>query len=313
MRGPAIRVLHSLAAVMLMAWAGGCTYLTANEFRTFEYFGKPAGEFRDTPLASGQIVVSGSASPMDMALALMPRDFSPYIHMGILVIEDGVPYVYEELGNPSLNFDPEIPPTSTIEGAVSRARLDQFARRYYFIEIYEPANADRKKVAEFARHHFAVRTPFDKYFDYADDSAFYCSEFVARALEAGGSQVLSLTPNRPNRSFSVIMDWLQTPETTLDAQRMVDASHPVALISNRTPTQILTLNEVKRELHRRFTSEQTVGNLFRWSLTRPELRVAGKIFVDRSFMRTRGMPADQQAIAAVVRRTADELYGYFEP
>jgi hypothetical protein len=290
-----------------------CTILMPSDFRTFEQYAEPTGQFRDTPLASGQIVVSGSASHVDIALALIPQEFSPYIHMGILVIEDGVPYVYEELGNPSMNLDPEIPPTATIEGAVTRNRLDKFARRYYYIEIYEPANADREKVAEFARHHYAVQTPFDKYFDYSDDSAFYCSEFVARALEAGGSDALSLTPNRPNRSFSVLMDWLRTPETSLDAQRMVDASQPVMLISNRSKTEILTLNEVKRELHRRFTSDQMIGNVFRWRLQQPVLRFPVEDFVRRSMRRTDGLPAEQEQIAAVVRQMADELFGPFPP
>lgn len=304
-----MRTAVVLAVCLLGVLASGCTSFKDATFANYQTFAEPSGEYYDTPLASGQIVMTGSKAPTDILLGMMPQEFSPYIHLGIVMIDDGEPYVYDETGDPSLNLDPEVPPTSTIEGKVRRVPLEQFVKRYFYAEVFEPAGADRAKVAEFARYHLAAETPFDRYFDYNDDSAFFCAEFVARAIEYGGGERASIAPNRTNRSVSVVMDWLGVPEETIATSSLVDQSNPVIRMSSRSDSEILALNAVKREIHRRFTADQTIGNLFRWDGHRPLMRVNSQRFLDKSLTRAKQLPPDPQLIEAEVRSIADGLYG----
>jgi hypothetical protein len=300
-----------LLELVLPLVLSGCVSFGANSYSNYQEFSEPSGQYRETPLASGQIVMTGSKAPTNILLGVMPQEFSPYIHLGIVMIDDGVPYVYDETGDPSLNLDPEVSPTSTIEGKVRRMPLERFVKRYFYAEIFEPAGADRAKVAEFARHHLAAETPFDRYFDYNDDSAFFCAEFVARAIEYGGGNRASIAPNRTNRSVSVVMDWLGVPEETIATSSLVDQSNPVMRMSSRSDSEILALNAVKREIHRRFTADQTIGNLFRWDGLRPVIRINGQRFLEKSLTRAKQLPPDPQLIEAEVRSIADGLYGPF--
>lgn len=307
-RPPVVFVLLLLAALSSVS---GCTGFRVADYPNYQAFAEPSGQFGDTPLASGQIIMTGSMAPTDILLGVVAPEFSPYIHLGIVMIDDGVPYMYDESGDPSLNLDPEVPPTATIEGKVRRIPLDRIVRRYFYVEIFEPAGADRDKVAEFARYHLAAETPFDRYFDYNDDSAFFCAEFVARAIEFGGGNRPQLTPNRPNRSISVVMDWLGVPQETIATASLVNQSSPVARLSKHSDSEILALNAVKREIHRRFTADQTIGNLFRWDGTRPLMRINGQRLLDRSMARAKQLPAERELIEAEVRAIADSLYGEF--
>jgi len=293
------------------AFVGGCTSFKDVSFANYQAFAEPSGEYFDTPLASGQIIMTGSKAPTDILLGLLPQEFSPYIHLGVVMIDDGEPYVYDETGDPSLNLDPEVPPTSTIEGMVRRVPLERFVDRYFYAEIFEPAGADRAKVAEFARYHLAAQTPFDRYFDYNDDSAFFCAEFVARAIEYGGGTRATIAPNRPNRSVSVVMGWLGVPEETIATSSLVDESNPIIRVSSYSDSEILALNAVKQEFHRRFTADQTIGNLFRWDGLRPVMRINAERFLDKSLAKAKDLPPDAQIIQAEVRAIADYLYGKF--
>ena len=305
------RAIPVLALCLLGALGSGCTTVQNISFRNSQNFAEPSGEFYDMPLASGQIIMTGSKAPTDILLGVMPQEFSPYIHLGIVMIDDGVAYVYDETGDPSLNLDPEVPPTSTIVGKVRRVRFERFVQRYFYAEVFEPAGADRAKVAEFARYHLANETPFDPYFDYSDDTAFFCAEFVARGIEYGGGNLANIQPNRPNRSVGVVMDWLGVPQETIATASLVDQDNPVMRLSSRSDSEILALNAVKREIHRRFTADQTIGNLFRWDGLRPMLRINGQRLLDRSLKRAQRLPPDQQLIEAEVRAIAEELYGPF--
>ncbi len=305
------RLANGLALCALSVWLSGCTSFRDVTFANYQEFAGPSGEYYDTPLASGQIIMTGSKAPTDILLGVMPREFSPYIHLGIVVIDEGEPYVYDETGDPSLNLDPEVPPTSTIEGHVRRVPLERFVERYFYAEIFEPSGADRAKVAEFARHHLAAKTPFDPYFDYNDDSAFFCAEFVARAIEYGGGKRVSIAPNRPNLSVSVVMDWLGVPEETIATSSLVDHGNPVMRMSNYSDSEIFALNAFKQEIHRRFTADQTIGNLFRWDGMRPQMRINGQRLLDKSLAKAKDLPPDRRLIEAEIRAIADRLYGEF--
>ena len=304
-----IRIATALATCLLGALLSGCTSFQNTSFANYQTFAAPSGEYYDTPLASGQIIMTGSQAPTDILLGVVPPEFSPYVHLGIVVIDEAEPYVYEAVGEPSLSFNSEVPPTATIVGNVQRVPLAAFVQRYFYAEVFEPTGANRRKVAEFARYHLAAATPFDPFFDFSDDSAFFCAEFVARGLEHGGRENVRIDKNRPNHSISVVMEWLGVPEETIATASLVDPATPVMRISVHSDSEILALNAVKQELHRRFTADQTIGNLFRWDGLRPALRMNGQRFLDSSLAAAAWLPPEPEVIQAHVRATADALYG----
>ena len=158
-------------------------------------------------------------------------------------------------------------PNEGIDGGVRRVALESFLLRGGIAAIYEPEpGVDRAALAEFASARERERKPFDGKYDASDPSRYYCVEFVARALEAAGATPIPATPTTRNPSMHVGLDWLgiDTPAFLL-AGDLVREERRVALVSRRfTEAEISRYFALKRELHRRFTDDQRVGNVLFW-------------------------------------------------
>jgi Permuted papain-like amidase enzyme, YaeF/YiiX, C92 family len=231
----------------------------------------PAPE--ELPLASGQIILIERPAPMSLYLSLMAERYVPFIHAGIVVMDEGTAYVYEAFGTFGIRVTGS--PADDMHGGIRRVTLKSFLRRDGFIAVFEPPpGVDRSSLVEFARHHLARKTPFDGYFDTADAGRYYCVEFVARALEASGGPRVRGSQVTTNRSAGSVLDWLKTagPELLL-AGDLVDTQRPLALVSRRySREQMAAYFELKKELHRRFTAQQPLGSLFRWRWQNLEYR-----------------------------------------
>ena len=216
-----------------------------------------------------------------LLLSLMANRYERFIHAGLVVFDDGEPYVYEAMGV----FKPHLTgrPTRGMGGGVRRVTLAEFLARDGIAALYEPDDAvDRRVAAGFARTHRAARTPFDDVFDARDVRRFYCVEFVARALEAGGATPVAGVPLSSNRSMRVALDWLEidSPKILL-AGELLDENRRVLLADRRrTRHQIEAYFERKRELHRRFTADQRLGNAFEWGVLGLRLRPKVREFLD---------------------------------
>ncbi len=258
---------------------------------------RPA-EVRDLPLASGQIILIERPVPMSLYLSLMAERFAPYIHAGIVVIDEGTPYVYEAFGSFGIRVTGS--PADDMHGGIRRVPLKSFLRRDGFIAVFEPPpEVDRERLVQFARDHLARKTPFDGYFDNADASRFYCVEFVARALESSGGPLVPGARVTPNRSASSVLGWLKTagPDLLL-AGDLVDAQRPIWFSSRRyTREQMEAYFGLKKELHRRFTAQQPLGSLFRWGWQNLEYRPLVQAYFDAG-MRS-GAP-DAQTLARLM-------------
>ena len=137
-------------------------------------------------LDSGQIVLAESGGPLDLFFSLFAREFSATGHGGILILEKRRPFVYESVGivKPSF-YDP---PTVGVRGGIRRTKLRKFLRRNIYTEIHNPpVRVDRSKMIEFVHRHFKAKTPFDAYFDFSEHERLYCTEMIALALDARGS------------------------------------------------------------------------------------------------------------------------------
>jgi hypothetical protein len=230
--------------------------------------GAPAPiDFHGVPVRDGQLVVSEQGSPLGMLLSLLSAEAFPWIHVGIIAIEDGTPYVYESNGQLRPTWSSG-PPNATVGGGVRRMSLDWFVANQRYIAIHAPpAGADPTRLVAFARDSHARQVRFDPWFDLDDPSRMYCSEFVALALAAAGAPSAQTVPVNPGRSIGVLMDWLQIrTDQMIPAGALIAGSERVALISKgHSPAQTSAWFSLRQELHRRFTPDQKVGNVLSFS------------------------------------------------
>lgn len=263
--------MKAAATVFAVAWLAGCSTVAPRDYATYVVTSDAAGAPRalthlGLPIASGQIVLSDQGRADSLLVAFIADEFAPYVHAGVIAVEDGEAYVYEAFAT----LRPQLggPPTDALVGRIQRRSLADYLDRMRFAALYEPpAHVDGRAVAEYAQAQYRQRTRFDPYFDDRDAERLYCTEFVARALEAGGAPPAHSSPISTNRSLGVALAWLRMEApTVLPAGTLVPDEQRVALLSREfTPSQVNAYFEIKRELHRRFTADQKLGNVFRWS------------------------------------------------
>ena len=313
---------RGLPALLLPVLLTGCAGYGPAGFATWDIepdalASEPEVVFHGIPLRSGQIVASEQGSPQSLFLSLLVAEPSPWVHTGILVVEDGVPWLYETQGQVRPSF--RGPPNRNIGGGVRRVSLESFLRLQRFVGIYEPPDGvDLATVAAFARARHAERTPFDAYFDLDDSSKLYCGELTSLALTAGGAPARQLSAMNPNQSVGVITAWLEiTTDTIIPAGNVVADARRVALISERhSPAQVEAYFAARIELQRRFTPEQKLGNVLSFSPVRL-LRFRPGIqayldAVDKAAQGWDGLPAAE--IDERVRGMARQLFGaYAQP
>jgi len=257
------------------------------------------------PLASGQIVVSETGDALSLFFSLFTQDFAPWVHAGILAIEDGVPYVYDATG--TVWPIPGVRPTAMVGGGVRRVALARFVRGKRVVGFYTPApEVDTTALVGFARMHHARGTPFDPYFDAGDASALYCTEFVALGLQAAGAPVIVGAPMRENTSLAATLDWLQIRARRLIlAGQLLRAAHEVAIWSpDLSRAQVEAYFAAKRELHQRFGVNARLGHLFRWTGFTLALRDEVRVFFAAAFATGAALESDGAALVDVRRAVA---------
>jgi hypothetical protein len=273
--------------------------------RTFDAELANEGEldFHGLPLQSGQLVVSDSGEADSLLTTMLGEEYTAYGHAGILSIEGGKAYVYE--GYASLWPILSGPPTDAMHGRIRRVTLEQYIKRQRVTAIFDAgAGVDKAAVAAFARARHDDRTEFDPYFDWSDHTRLYCTEFAALALNAGGRPLPKPVRVRDNASMRVALDWLKVraPEI-VTAGSLTDEAERIALISRTlTAREVEAYFAAKRELHRRFTEDQKLGNIWSWSSWRGlQLRPQVAAFLDASSLWPHEAAAD----------LADEWLGTF--
>jgi hypothetical protein len=269
------------ASLALIVSLAGCASFDPTQQRTLAVApGASVQPWRGLPVETGQIIVNEHPGAMALFLSFTAQRFAPYIHAGIVVVEEGEPYVYEAMG--AILPLPWRSPNAGIGGGVRRVKLESFLLRGGVVAIYSPEpGVDREALAGFARARERERKPFDGRYDSGDPAKYYCVEFVARALEAAGAAPIRATPSTDNPSVRVALRWvgIDTAEFLL-AGDLVAEERRVTLVSRGlTEHEIERYFALKRELHRRFTDDQRVGNVMYWRLQGLRLRPA----VDRYY------------------------------
>jgi hypothetical protein len=294
-----MRGFHALSiACLLPAFLlTGCASFDPARYETIVVPESAIATWRGMPVREGQIAVIERPSATAVLLSFVADRYEPFVHAGLVVFDDGEPYVYEAMGV----FKPHLTgrPTRGMGGGVRRVTLAAFLARDGIVALYEPGAAvDRKAAAAFARANLAARTPFDDTFDARDARRFYCVEFVARALEAGGSAAVTGVTLSTNRSMRVVLDWLEidSPTILLAGELLDDDRRMLLADRRRTRAQIDAYFERKRELHRRFTADQRLGSVFDWGVMGLRLRPGVREFLDLD----RAVGTEARALAAKV-------------
>jgi len=266
-----------LAILLALCACGGQVNL--KEYRTLEIRPVEGGEpqtdailYQGVPLRTGQVIVSDGGSALGFMMELMAEDYSPYVHAGVVSIEGNKAFVYEAVATLGLRF--WTPPTTRMKGRIRRVTLSDYLERQSVASIYQHEKLELDRVAKFARLAYQEGLPFDGYFDYRSNDAVYCTEFVAQALVAGGSNSIRPTPRSDNLSLNRAMAWLMldTPAFILPSD-VLAGSKRIALLSHHfSAAQIKAGFIYKKELHRRFSDNQSLGNIFKWTALGPKLR-----------------------------------------
>lgn len=305
-----LRLLGAGLALGLAACAGsGDRYATA-----LSYEPQRVPTWGELPLESGQLVLSEAPSALNLIITLLPEQYRPYVHAGILSFEDGEPYVYEAIGAWGIGISFGRRPTDTVQGTIQRVPLGEFLDHNDFVQFYDPPpQVDRARLVAFARHHHEVETPFDPYFNAYDDRRLYCAEFVALGLEHAGAPEVPISKMRRNHSIDAIFKWLGIhAERHYQAADLIVGATPVAALSRKhTLTEARVHFAVRREIHRRFTANQRLGHVVRKSgggLT--ERKTLKRFEATAQALYPPGAPPPTQAAAdEAVQRLAERLFG----
>lgn len=306
----ALRALVLLAALV----ASGCaepSFARLHFLSSAESAENPA-TYLHMPLRTGQVVLSEAPGPYSLLFSLGPERPYDFTHAAILVMEEGKPFVYEMTGEYKPSFGR---PTDSIEGGPKRMPLADYCMAYLYVEIFDPPHGvDGEKVGAWCKARFEDETEFDAYFDYSEHEKLFCTEFVALALEAGGAPPVELVSVRPHPSLEKLLVWLGVGrERCLPAGLLADPERSAAALG-QMPTLAAAASyfAAKAELHRRFTPDQLLGNVFDMTgLADIAIRPSVYEFLVRAtglFRGHRKKPAPE-TITAAVQDLADEMFG----
>jgi diphthamide synthase subunit DPH2 len=95
----------------------------------------------------------------------------------------------------------------------------------------------------------------------------YCTEFVSEALKAGGLKTVNLTPYRKNTSLKKVHNWLKIRDrSVIQGISLIQLDKHVATLSKIKSMRELQLYiAIREELHRRYTTNQRLGNIYEWT------------------------------------------------
>jgi hypothetical protein len=155
--------------------------------------------------------------------------------------------------------------------------------------------------------------PFDAWFRLDDAESYYCTEFVARALEAGGAAPVPPSRRRGHPSLNVLLNWLEVTDRHFIATG--DLIHPDRYVGSITRfasrSMIHAYLAAKREIHRRFTPDQKLGNVFELDVRQLRLRPNIAWFIEQAMApyAVDETPFPAHRIAKSVASLADEFFG----
>jgi len=266
------------------------------------------------PFETGQILLSEAPGPHGVLFTLAPNRFFRFTHSAMIVLDErGEPFVYDM----SAEFKPTLAttPPGSLHGGVRKTSIADYVGIHLYVEVFDPpAGVDRAKMAEKVRQIADDGVEFDAHWDFDDSDALFCSEFVVDVLQAGGAPRPPLVGLTDNQSLRKVLSWFgvttseSLPAAALPREKLVAAF-------SRWPTRAAgtAYLEAKRELYRRFTPDQNIGDLLELDGLDVKLRPPIERYLDRApllYVSAAEAPPEAE-MRARIRALADEELGPF--
>ena len=140
-------------------------------------------------LREGYLVLRMGLGADSRLLAQMGRKNRSYSHCGIVMIENGYPFVYHSIGGEN---NPD-------------ERLRRDSAKFFFSPVYNMSLAvvqydlNASQLAELGnvvRAYYRQRPKFDMKFDLGTDDKLYCSEFVYKAVNKAVDDTAYIKPTK---------------------------------------------------------------------------------------------------------------------
>ncbi len=296
----------------LAAGAAGCAGRTL-EYTMHSVYDDPNAS-KGLPFKTGQILLSEAPGPYGILFTLAPDRFFRFTHSALIVTDEhDEPFVYDM----SAEFKPTLAtaPAGSLFGGLRRTPLADYVALHLYVEVFEPPpNVDRVKVAAKVKALMGEHVDFDSAWDFYDHHAMFCSEFVSTALAAGGAPIPPLVSLTHNRSLRRVLSWFGvTAVESLPAAALPRERRVAAFSIWPTRPMAESYIEAKRELYRRFTDDQEIGNLLELRHYDVEVRPPVAEFLERAPRLYEGIevmpPAEE--MREKVRSLAQALFGPF--
>lgn len=139
-------------------------------------------------LQSGDVVLRTGADITSYMFTQMNTQVKTYSHCGIVVVEQGYPFVYHAIGgedNPDQKLRRDsakfwFSPANNLGLGISRFNLDSDKREY---------------LAKTVQRYFHEQRKFDMSFDLKTDDRLYCAEFVYKAFNEAMNEDQFIRPS----------------------------------------------------------------------------------------------------------------------
>jgi hypothetical protein len=126
-------------------------------------------------LRSGYVVLRMGQGADSRLLAQINRKEKSYSHCGIVMVENGYPFVYHSIGG-------EDNPDERMRRDSAKFFFSPLHNTGFAIVRYDYTAGKVDELQQVVREYYALRPKFDMQFDLATDDKLYCSEFVYKAI-----------------------------------------------------------------------------------------------------------------------------------
>ena len=126
-------------------------------------------------LRSGYLVLRMGLGADSRMLAMMNQKDKSYSHCGIVMVEDGYPFVYHSIGG-------EDNPDARLRRDSAKFFFSPLNNRALAIVQYDLSDEQNARLRQIVYRYYRRRPKFDMKFDLATDDRLYCAEFVYKAV-----------------------------------------------------------------------------------------------------------------------------------
>ncbi len=285
-----VRPLRKASLLLALAVAVDACASASGSFRTHVVYldpaARPGAPGLAFPLHTGQLVLSEAPGAHSFLFSLGTETFYPLTHAAIVKVDPatGEAFVYDTAAEYKPRFARK--PADALDGGMRKVPFLDYVASNLYAEVQEPPETvDRARMAGRLDQLWARQVPFDPYWDLDEHEALFCTELVADVLVAGGAVAPVPVPVTRNPSLLSVLRWFGVRgDVGLPAAVLLGpgARRVVAFSVWRTDLAVRAYFAAKRELHRRFTVDQKIGNILVLDGMQVRTRPQVQAFLDRS-------------------------------